>query len=580
MKTILIILIIAFGFGNIYAQHIFSVSYNGLSQESRNQIEVQTANFEVPVEVMSMTGNRNDRNNYSFSFQSVQNTKIIILNEETGNNVVITPTADAPAYFQLSPFFLEELRLAVLGDAERYLVIETNTDLSIRNITSVSASGLSVRNAVGEQVFIPRFFYGPRGNPKEALPRDRQIIHIFRERPRFIPAFPDDPENLRLLAERAEEMSYFVYMFLLPDGSKIIHNEHFNPPVENNQTSAAGTNQLFNLCSHSNLTGTALTTTLRSLDMWSKYLAGTVPINIRITHTLMNHGDLGSSLSTPDWFNPETQTWYPSALANQLRGYNIAPGRLDIYLRMNTHPDQLHWRYHWHYSTVGNPSCTQFDWLTIMLHEIAHGLGFGSWIQSDGRYAFGIGGYGQGDFTAFPCIFTRQLYQRSTGRNITQLSQSDRARLITSGNNLYAGRWDSFLWWANEYRQVRMYAPTRWNPGSSVSHWHPNVNFPTFMTPRLDAGVARRTISTREVAIMRDMGWQVHYCPADPIVFNLVDGIVSICIAVRNKNLCGRVNVENVTVINNANLFIEADGRVTLGAGFRVEPGASLSVVR
>jgi len=109
-KSILILLTIVFGFGNLFAQHLFYVSYNDLSQENARHIKTQ-----VDASITSLT--RNTKGEYTISLSTVQNSKIIILNEETGKNVVIIPTEEATAQFVLPQFFIEELRQAVLGDA-------------------------------------------------------------------------------------------------------------------------------------------------------------------------------------------------------------------------------------------------------------------------------------------------------------------------------------------------------------------------------------------------------------------------------------------------------------------------------
>jgi hypothetical protein len=208
-KFIFTILIIAFGYGNVYAQHLFTVNYSDLSKENANRIRTGITGFNSSLSTISKTKNRDNQDVYSLSLSSVQNTKIIILNEKTENSVVITPTDDAPVQFELSPFFIEELRQANFGDADQYLMVETDTDFLVRNAAFISVAS--------QEVFIPRYFYGSKENMKEALPKDRQIVHIFKGKPMLIPAFPDDPENLRLIAQLEEEMSYYVYMYQLPD---------------------------------------------------------------------------------------------------------------------------------------------------------------------------------------------------------------------------------------------------------------------------------------------------------------------------------------------------------------------------
>jgi len=514
-KILLFAFLLTFGFGEVIALHVFSVDYNSLSQENTKQLRMQAASDVVPVS--AMTRSRNNSNEYAFVFSAVQNTKIVILNEETGSNVVIKPTAEAPAEFQLPPFFLEELRQAVLGNSDRLLVLETNTDLSVRNATSISASNLSLRNGTNEQVSLPRFLYGPKENVREAFPLDRRITNIFLQRPRLIPA-TDNPEILRELAQLEEEMSYFVFMYELPDGSKIIFDENFNKPAERTAVST-GSNLEFNLSG--NLTGSAHAATLYALNIWSEHLKGTVPVNINVMFaTNLPSNVLGRSWGTPHFWNPDTETWYDPALGKQLAGFNYAPTQMDIRLEMNEH-------FNWHFSTTTETPFSRFDWATVMLHEITHGLGFGSIIRSDGRYVYSINDT-QGAFTDFPCIFTRQLYQGHTGANLTSFDATQRAFIIVS-DLLFAGSEGSYLLAANNGIRARMFAPVEWRAGSSVHHWDPSVNFETFMTPSIAAGQRLHRISDREIAIMRDMGWiivenetnipEIEQTPRTPIAF-------------------------------------------------------------
>jgi len=100
------------------SNHFFSVNYNDLSQDKSKLILTEVANRDSLT--MSITTNREDKEVYFFPISSVQNTRIVILNEETGNSVVITPTESAPAQFELSLFFIEELKRSALGFADRY----------------------------------------------------------------------------------------------------------------------------------------------------------------------------------------------------------------------------------------------------------------------------------------------------------------------------------------------------------------------------------------------------------------------------------------------------------------------------
>ncbi|ASB48228.1 hypothetical protein [Alkalitalea saponilacus] len=124
-KLILLLLAIAIGCNFLYAQHHFSVDYGDL-RVNANLIRTEAAN--TTASTKSITKNHNNQDVYTLSLSSVKNTKIVILNEETGKSVVITPKDNAPAKFELPPFFIEELRQAALGEAKQYLVAETDGD--------------------------------------------------------------------------------------------------------------------------------------------------------------------------------------------------------------------------------------------------------------------------------------------------------------------------------------------------------------------------------------------------------------------------------------------------------------------
>ena len=495
-RVVLILVAFTFGFGDICAQHLFSVSYGDLSQTETRQIKEQFARSGISI--MPLT--RSAENEYAISLSSVQNTKIIILNEETGKNVVITPTEDAPVQFRLQSFFIEELRQSAMGDADSYLIIETDTDLLVR-----SAASFWVQPT---KVFIPRYFYGQKEDIKEALPKDRQITNIFKEKPRLIPAFPDNPENLRYIAQLEEEMNYYVYMYKLPDGTLCIYDEHFNPSVEENEVRAstrAGTNLQFNLSG--NLDTQQEAATKYACDLWAAELSGMVPIDIDVYSVYMNnYSTLGRTHRQPHYWNPTTETWYCSALGNQLAGYNFSNLR-DISIEMNS-------TLSWFYGITGSPTSNEYDWITVMLHEITHGLGFSSLIYWDktgnnnGRFLYTTSS-GFGTFTDDPGIFERQLYQGTTGNTcLADLNQNERKILVES-NNLYAGRPSSYLLAANNGNRVKMYAPSRWEDGSSVSHWDNSINFTTFMKHLINKEFRCVVINAREIAIMRDMGWEI-----------------------------------------------------------------------
>jgi len=220
VKKSLLAAIIGLTFSPAFSQmnRIFSVTQNSLSEEVVTQLFTEMEKSEITA--LSLTQNNRDKDVYLVNIASVEDTKFIILNEQTGDHVVITPTNKMLTEFQLSAFLIEELKQGVLGDAEQFLVVETTLGDSVKSVSAVSTSN-------GE-VFIPRYFYGDKEDIKEALPKDRIITGIIKSKPRLISAAPDDPEVQQRIAKMEEARSYYVYMFKLPDGTMCTYDESFN----------------------------------------------------------------------------------------------------------------------------------------------------------------------------------------------------------------------------------------------------------------------------------------------------------------------------------------------------------------
>jgi len=73
---------------------------------------------------------------------------------------------------------------------------------------------------------------------------------------------------------------------------------------------------------------------------------------------------------------PIANTWYQGALADTHAGTDLVPSQFDIVMNMNRaidDPATLGGRT-WYYGTDANPG-VNFDCITVLLHELAHGLG-------------------------------------------------------------------------------------------------------------------------------------------------------------------------------------------------------------
>jgi hypothetical protein len=498
MKKILILFFFAiFCVNFLQAQHLFSVSYNELSKETVAQIKNQIPNSGI--NSLLLTKNNENKDVYNVAFYG-ENPKIIILNEQTGKHVVITPAENSLSEFLLAPFFIEELKQSVLGNANSFLIIESADDFLVKNVSAVTPTK--------EDLFIPQFFTGKKENVREVMPAERQILYIFKQKPNYIPAFPNDPENLRYVAQLEEERSYYVYTYRLPMGTLFTYDEHLNPDNSKSK-SKVGEHLPFDLTSI-NMTETQIEATEYALSLWSEKLAGMVPVDIEVKFTPMGPGIIGASYRMQNFLNTgqvshmPTNTYYVSPLWNQFMGYDATTQR-DIKLEMSSN-------FNFYYGVTGNPGYSQIDWITTMLHEVSHGVGFYPLVGSDGAYTIP---------PQYPGIFDRQYFQGITGNVcITDLTQAERAALVTSGGsngegNLYAGAPGSFLLAANEGTRGRNYTPNPYASGSSGSHWASSVPFPTFMRYYINQGPSGKlhTIGERKIGILKDIGW------TEPIIY-------------------------------------------------------------
>ena len=78
-------------------------------------------------------------------------------------------------------------------------------------------------------------------------------------------------------------------------------------------------------------------------------------------------------------------TWYAAALANELSGGDVNGATSEIVAVMNSDVDNstVLGAIDWYYGTDGNPPETSpgsgkfdEDFVTVVLHEVGHGLGF------------------------------------------------------------------------------------------------------------------------------------------------------------------------------------------------------------
>ena len=127
-----------------------------------------------------------------------------------------------------------------------------------------------------------------------------------------------------------------------------------------------------------------------AVNQWADTLAGNVPIVVAARMVPLGGSGggalLASSGATTVHRNFESgipDTWYVAALANELTGSDLnGPGTPEIVTTFNSDVDgpSVLGSLHWYYGLDAAPGA-DFDFVTIALHELGHGLGFSGGID-------------------------------------------------------------------------------------------------------------------------------------------------------------------------------------------------------
>ena len=252
-------------------------------------------------------------------------------------------------------------------------------------------------------------------------------------------------------------------------------------------------------------------------DIWGATLSSGPKIIIRASWEPMSctadRGTLGSAGTVGLRQNfpnaPFTNTWYSAAQANALSGSDANPLSPEISARFNINlgtpgcmqPSK------WYLGLDGNHGFGGVDLVAVLLHEFGHGLGFQNFTNPEtGNFASGV-----------PSVWDRFLRDNTTGKLWIQMTATERmASATNNGNLVWAGPNVSaavpavLFGGADSSNRPLMYAPSAFEPGSSVSHFDKSASPSLLMEPNITSGLSHTLNPPDDLTfpLLRDLGWQ------------------------------------------------------------------------
>lgn len=203
---------------------------------------------------------------------------------------------------------------------------------------------------------------------------------------------------------------------------------------------------------------------------------------------------------------PVANAAYAIGLANQLANSDLNGSGYEIDANANTNIS-------WYFKMDSNVPVNQFDFVSTMLHEIAHGLGFlDSMAIDDGtgdnecNGTLNVGCY-QEPPTIYEFFVVNGNGELLIDTNVFNNNSIPLGQQITSNNIRFNG--------ANAIRlngaiSPSLYAPSPYEQGSSIGHLDDNTYPNALMASATNPGLSSRFPSPRTLGILQDIGWDVN----------------------------------------------------------------------
>jgi hypothetical protein len=253
--------------------------------------------------------------------------------------------------------------------------------------------------------------------------------------------------------------------------------------------------------------------------IWANAVVSSVPIKVLVHFQPLLSGMLG--ITFPNGRRnftgaPIADTWYSTSLANSIVGIELNPGEVDIEMYLNSNTS-------WYYDSTGTVPSGQYDFATVAIHELCHGLGFLSLAKKSGTSgSFGMllasdfapltTSYPWPDLDTMPSIFDRFLVNNLNEQLDTFPNPSTVLGSKFTSNAVYFIGSNAMS--ANSGIKPRINAVSTFTLGSSITHLnestYPAGNPNELMTPNGTPAYKLHNPGPICIGILKDIGWNMN----------------------------------------------------------------------
>ena len=272
------------------------------------------------------------------------------------------------------------------------------------------------------------------------------------------------------------------------------------PPQKFNRLKSAKTPQASIKVSFHNFPEEAKRAFQYAVSIWESLIISPVPVHVEAHWEQMSSNVMAQGRPSVFFSNfngtPQRDTYYPVALAEKISGKELNAGKPDIICQFNSN-------IRWYFGTDGNTPSDQYDFVSSVLHEITHGLGFSGFLKgADGKGFFN-------NTNNLPSIYDYYIFnhqnQKIADKSLFKSPSTELHKQLTSENLKLCQTTSS-----NQFNTIDwVFAPSVWSDGSSIYHLkgYTYSRENSLMTPTARKGEAIHDPGEITLNILAELGW-------------------------------------------------------------------------